>query len=219
MIAITGSSGRLGQSLLKIVPDAFEIKRTIPNEKFNVIIHAATPRQVMNKEEIKNFNQFNIELRKYCDRYKPHIINIGSCWQILQGSCYDTDYAVMKRNQSDLFFDAVTVIPYWIYGEQKGFIFDVKQMMMGNIKISSAGKELRDFIHVDDVAKDIINAIDYSEGTFASCTKISVSPVEILKKLGYNIPGKEPYPTAKLSYPIEVISNPQINLWDYISSK
>lgn len=213
MIGLTGATGRLGQAILKQT-NALPFGRTIPNSKVSVLIHAAAPPPT---GTTATFSTYNLAIRQYCNRHKPRIINIGSCWQILQGTCQDTDYTKVKRRQADLFAEATHVIPYWVFGGGRGFISDITTAIQRGTSIPAAGEQPRDFIHVDDVATDVLNAIDLPAGhTIASCTTIPTRPVDILLHLGWEPNINEPQPTATLRYPHPTISQPTRNVYQYI---
>ena len=219
MIGITGTTGRLGKEIVKILPEAIPIGRSIPNEKYSILLHCAAPR-ANNNEAIKEFTNFNIELRKYCDRYNPKIINVGSCWQILRGNSYTTEYAMLKRQQTEMFPEATHIIPYWIYGEERGFIYDLTQSILKNKNINTAGYWDRDFVCVTDVAKDIVKAIDLDNTMYASCTQQLIRPFLLAHHYNIKVEPKEPYIWTLVDYPLQFVPNSKyISVYEWIEQK
>lgn len=219
MIGLTGATGRLGQAILRQSPNIVPFGRAVPQTRVSVLIHAAAPR-AHDEIGLALFGAYNLAIRQYCNRYKPKLVSVGSCWQILDGTCRDTTYAALKRRQADLFADAVHVIPYWIYGEGRGFISEVASALRRGETITSAGEQARDFMHVDDVARDVLHAMDLEAGRIvSSCTTIPVRPVDLLLHFGWNATILEPEPTATLAYPYESISAPRHNVYDYLDEQ
>lgn len=216
MIGVTGASGRLGSILMQRLPDALPIARRVPSDRMSLIIHTATPRDINNPVTIDGFN---LALRQYCNLYKPRMIVVGSCWQILEGETHDTPYAQMKRRQTALFPEATHVIPYWIYGPGKGFIYKVAQALAGIGELSTAGIADRDFISVHDVATDIISSTDLeTEKCYASCTEAPISPVALARNLGLNPQPVEPHPQTILSYPLARIAKHETDITEWVRS-
>lgn len=218
MIAVTGATGRLGQEIMRLLPDAIPIGRQISDEKYSVILHCAAPR-ANNRDAIKEFPEFNTELRRYADRHKPRIINVGSCWQILRGNSFQTKYAELKRQQSDLFPEATHIIPYWIYGHGRGFIYQLTQAILKQKELRTAGYWDRDFVCVTDVARDVIAAIEREPGMYASCSGLSTRPIELAQQYGIKAQPQEPFIWTLLDYPIPVLRYTQrTNLHEWIAS-
>ena len=214
LIGVTGASGLLGSAIMRAIPDAIPIGRSIPTERFDAIIHAAKPRDITQAWQMDGFN---LALRQYCNRHRPRLVVVGSCWQILEGSSLHTEYAKMKRKQAGLFPEATHVVPYWIYGEGAGFPWRLVEAMRQGRTFMSAGSMERDFIYVDDVARDVVTALGYQPGeTFASCTGLRVSPADLASGLGFEVFEREPEPSTILAYPLGRMSNPETDLRNWI---
>jgi hypothetical protein len=216
MIAVTGATGRLGKAILQINPEAQPIYRSVPNTHFDVIIHAATMRG-MTAQHAEEFHTFNIELARYAERHNPTIVNVGSCWQILEGKCQQQAYTLMKNQQQSLFSQAIHVIPYWIFGPERGFIFDLKQHIHGTKTLTFTGSELRDFIYVDDVARTCLNAITMQPGRYCAASKTVINPNALAREYGIDFPIREDDITAELAYPLPVISSISTTVADYLN--
>lgn len=217
MIGVTGATGRLGKHIQNIYPNILPIGRKIPNEKVSVIIHTAVP-DVHDKNGLLLFDNYNLELLKYAKRHKSKLINVGSCWQILKGECYYTDYSQMKRRQEIIFSEYTQVIPYWIYGENKGFVYNLLTSIRNNETIYT-GLQLRDFIYAKDVAEDLIDAIDLPLGNYSSCTFKPVKPYDIVKHFTSSVVYEEPKPDAKLAYLYPIINKNKTNIYEYIENQ
>jgi hypothetical protein len=217
MIGVTGATGRLGREIMRLI-ESEPIGHRVPAERFDAIIHCASPR-ADNQIGLLKFDGFNLALRQYMNHYQPRLVVIGSCWQILKGSSHRTAYAEMKRKQTDLFPEATHVIPYWIYGMGRGFIYQLTEVINGRATMASAGIALRDFVHVTDVARDAITAIGMEPGMFASCTSKPVSPIDVADHFGIRLEKREPEPSTILAYPLPQISEPKVELIEWIASQ
>ncbi len=213
MIGITGATGRLGSTLMRLLPDAVPIGRSIPRETFSIVIHCAV------SEIPHGLDGFNLALRCYCNTYRPKLINVGSCWQLLAGETYDLEYSKAKRKQSNLFPEATEVIPYWVFGRGKGFVWDLVQALRGFGVLHSAGAAHRDFVSVDDVARDIINAFDLPAGMFGSYTDRTTRPFQLAEDFGLSVEVKEPFPSTVLEYPIPNIGSDYRDVREWVSEK
>lgn len=198
---------------MDLISDAHPIGRTMPSEKFTGVIHCAVSKKP------HELDGFNLALRTYCNRFKPRLVVIGSCWQLLAGETFDTEYAIAKRKQSKLFPEATELIPYWIFGEGKGFVWNLVQALRGKNDLKSAGMAPRDFVSVTDVARDAITALEHPAGSIGSYTDCAISPFDLAEKFGLKIDAVEPQPYTVLDYPIGRISTDYESVIHWITNK
>lgn len=217
MIGVTGATGRLGQAIAELTP-IIPIGRTMPTERIPVIIHAATIRG-RSQADADDFQHFNTALTDYCDKHDPLVVNIGSCWQILPGTCREQPYTRLKNAQESMLPQARHVIPYWIYGPQKGFIHDLKTHLQGGTPLTHAGTEPRDFIHVHDVARAALTAASLPPGRYAVATGQPLNPHELATGYGIHLTIREDPITATLAYPLPFIGRPTITVHDYLTGR
>jgi nucleoside-diphosphate-sugar epimerase len=218
MIGVTGATGRLGKAILAAYPDTtVPIHRQLPAESLPVVIHAATIRGRSEADALA-FDPFNHALADYVQQHNSRVVNVGSCWQLLQGTCQTQPYTALKRRQERLFADAVHVYPYWIYGPEKGFIFDLKRHLSGGPKLSSVGSAPIDLIHVSDVARACMSAVDLPAGRYAIASGVSVVPAELVARYGVSVPVVAETITAKLAYPLPNIGHGLVTVDDFITA-
>lgn len=213
MIGVTGATGRLGSKVLDLIPDALSIGRRIPTDHLSAIIHCAV------SKDPHALDGFNLALRQYCNLHKPKLVIVGSCWQLLAGDTYDLEYSVAKRKQSRLFAEATEVVPFWIFGEGKGFIWQVVQAVKGEVVLESAGLRERDFVWVNDVARDLVTALDCTGGMVGSYTDRTIRPAHLAEHFGLSVDWKEPFPSTILEYGIPQLGDNYRSAFDWVAEK
>ena len=218
MIGLTGASGRLGQAILRIRPDLIPIGRWVPTDRLDAVIHAATARG-RTQEDADDFHRFNTEVAAYAARHDCTVVNIGSCWQILNGTCREQPYTRMKDTQEALLPEAVHLIPYWIYGPQRGYIHDLVAHLRGGPLLAHAGTEPRDFIHVSDVARAALLALHMPPGRYAAASLQPVNPHRLAHSHGLHLPIREDPVTATLDYPLATLGRSRISLHEYVNGE
>lgn len=199
MIGVTGASGHLGQALLDLLPDPYPIGRNMPEEPLTGLIHAAAP-DYRDNEAVVKFHDFNIQLHEYLTHTRlRRVVIVGSWWQHAEGNCKDLLYTQMKQHQQRL-FTATHVLPYSIYGDEprpgRGFIPQLIEAIRGNIELQGLSDQPRDFIHVTDVARACIIALDAPRGTYTAATGHTSTPREIAAHYRVGGPTYNEYPTA-----------------------
>jgi nucleoside-diphosphate-sugar epimerase len=219
MIGVTGASGRLGKTIVGMFPGlVVPIYRQLPAEGLPYIIHAATIRG-RSKSDAEAFAPFNDSLADYVAKHGSRVVNVGSCWQLLEGTCRDQPYTALKDTQERLFSDAVHVYPYWIYGPAKGFIFDLKQHLAGGPPLRFVGRAPLDLIYVADVARACLMATGLPAGRYAIASGVPTVPAELAARYGVSVRVEDDLVTARLDYPLPIIGNSLVTVDDFINSK
>lgn len=199
MIGVTGASGHLGREIMRLLPEATPIGRSMPPERHNVIIHCAAP-DYRDYGSVHLFHHFINELREYHYRHQPKLVVIGSWWQYAQGTCRTLPYTLQKTYQTFLFHDAVHVVPYSIYGDEarpgRGFIPNLIEALQGRQTIQQVSHELRDFIHVTDAATAAIWAMSMPPGIYSAQTRTYLTPEHIAARFSITAPRYDEQPTA-----------------------
>ena len=219
MIGLTGATSRLGEAILRLFPSLIvPIYRELPAEGLPVVIHAATIRG-RSEQDAAEFMPFNFGLAEYVQRHGSKVVNVGSCWQLLEGSCQEQPYTRLKNAQEALFSEAVHVYPYWIYGPSKGFIFDLKACLQGGKELGFVGRDPIDLIYVDDVARACVMATGLPAGRYGIASGTATVPAQLLGKYRLGAPVRDDLVTAKLSYPLPLIGNALVTVDDYLQDK
>jgi hypothetical protein len=218
MIGVTGATGTLGKAILAAYPDVtVPIYRTLPEEGLPVIIHTATILPGSGKDP-SEFDSFNHSLASYVNQHKTKIVNVGTCWQILEGSCQEQPYTLMKNRQEALLPDAIHVYAYNIFGPQSGFIFNLKRHLNGEHKLSHVHQEPRDFIYVGDVARACMSAVGLEPGRYAIASGKSTLPANLIAQYDIDLPVIPDRVTARLAYPLPVIGNSLVTINDFMGA-
>lgn len=222
MIGVTGASGHLGQALMELLPDAYPISRTMPDIPLTGLIHAAAP-DYRDNEAVVRFHDFNILVHDYVSKSRlRRFVIVGSWWQHAQGNCKELLYTKMKDHQRRM-FNGTHVLPYSIYGDEaragRGFIPQLIQAIRWETGLKGLSNESRDFIHVTDVARACIVALDAPKGTYIAGTRHAVSPRELAAEYGINAPDYDEYPSAIPAYLARPVPawEPLVNLTDHIN--
>lgn len=215
-IGITGASGALGKALMRRFPDALPIGHTMPDERVDLLIHAACPNW-RNERDVEEFGRFNLAVKQYTMRHRPEMVNVGSWWQVAEGICRHLSYTRVKDYQQAMFPEARHVVAYSIFGPDKGFGLDVADHVAGRRTMRTIGHAWRDFIHADDVADAIGYAATLEPGVYAACSGQPVRVSAVLASFGVTLPHMEMPPQAELRYPLENIATPTVRLSDFIA--
>ena len=226
MIGVTGASGHLGQALLALNPDLIPIGRTLPKQPLQAIIHTAAPNW-RDDTAVALFDDFNQQLTQYINRnHVQTIINIGSWWQYAEGQCSDLPYTILKHRQIRALtwgdHHCVNLIPYSIYGDQprtgRGFIPQLVEALAGRTELAGLSNQPRDWIHVTDVARACLTALNTPSGTFTVSTRNVISPRELAEEYRLSGPDYDEYPSAIPRYFHDPLPDwqPQIELHAHI---
>ena len=208
MIGLTGSTGHLGQAIMKLNPDIEPLDKELPTRPIQTLIHTAAPNW-KNDTAVHQFDEYNKELIRYITRNKiKTVINVGSWWQYARGNCQDLPYTILKHKQqaalSDLDIKLITIIPFSIYGDQprpgRGFIPQLIQAINNKTSLQGLSNQPRDFIHVNDVATACLHATNQKEGIYVAATRHTSSPKEIAKRYEIEAPDYPEHPTATPRY-------------------
>lgn len=223
MIGVTGASGHLGQAILELLPDAHPIGYTMPDIPLTGLIHAAAP-NFRDDDAVVRFHEFNQQLHAYLshNRVRRTVI-VGSWWQHAEGECRDLLYTKLKDHQRRM-FPGVHVLPYSIYGDEarpgRGFIPQLIHTINTGQPLQGLSDGARDFIHVSDVARACIIALDAPWGTYIAATGQARSPRAIAADYGVTAPDYPEYPSAIPRYLARPVPawQPLINLDAHIQA-
>lgn len=215
-VGITGASGALGRALMRRFPDAIAIGHEMPDERVDLLIHAACP-DWRNEQAVKDFDAFNAQVRRYVSAYRSEIVNIGSWWQVADGMCRHLGYTRLKDRQQAMFPEARHLIAYSIFGPDKGFGLEVARHITGERRMRTMGTAWRDFIHVDDVADAVAWVAGLRPGVYAACSQEPVRIDSVLRSFGIVLPKMELPPQAELRYPVENVAATTVHLSDFIA--
>lgn len=203
MIGVTGASGHLGQAILELLPDAYPISRNMPDIPLTGLIHAAAP-DYRDDEQVMLFHDFNVRLLDYLETNRlRRVVVVGSWWQHARGDCKQLLYTQMKDHQQRM-FTATHVLPYSIYGNDprpgRGFVPQLIAAINGTGQLAGLSNEPRDFIHVSDVARACIVALDAPRGLYIAGTGQTDTPRAIAERYGLSGPDYEEWPSAVPAY-------------------
>ena len=216
MIGLTGATSRLGQAIMRLYPGVVvPIGRVMPAESLPVIIHAATIRG-RSESDAAEFMPFNDCVAEYATRHGSKVVNVGSCWQLLAGTCQDQPYTRLKNQQEALLPGAVHVYPYHIYGPSKGFVYEVKRHLQGGSPLGFVGTFPLDLVYVDDVARACVSAVGLPTGRYAIASGIPTRPLDLLNRYGLSAPVRDDVVTSELAYPLPIIGNTLVTVDDYL---
>ena len=209
---------------MRLIPNAYPIGRIFPDVELSGLIHAAAPNH-RNDAEVIAFNAFNDQLVRYIDDLNiSRLVVVGSWWQYASGECRNLLYTKLKDQQRRIFM-ASHVIPYSIYGDEarpgRGFIPQLIDAINNRSVLSGLSDELRDFIHVTDVARACIAALDAPHGDYSAATHKTVTPRELAQRYGITAPDYVEYPSALPNYCANSVPNwhPIIDIDEHIKSR
>lgn len=199
MIGVTGATGHLGQAIMSLLPDAHPIGRNMPDVPLTGLIHAAAP-DYRDDEQVTLFHDFNVQLLGYLEANRlRRIVVVGSWWQHAQGNCKHLLYTQMKDHQQRM-FTGTHVLPYSIYGDEaragRGFVPQLIAAIRGESQLAGLSNEPRDFIHVSDVARACIVALDAPRGVYIAGTGHVQTPRELAALYGLSGPDYQEWPSA-----------------------
>lgn len=226
MIGVTGSTGHLGQEILRILDGAVPIHHDIPDYPYAAIIHTACPNW-RDPQAIELFDDFNHRLNTHITRNRVRrVINLGSWWQYALGEAQTLPYTYLKhrqmRNLQWTGAHITNIIPYSIYGDQprpgRGFIPQLIQAIRDGVELAGLSEQQRDFIHVTDVALACIQALHAPPGTYTAATGVLYTPKQLAATYGLTAFPYPEYPTATPRYNHDQVPGwqPQIHVLDHI---
>ena len=225
MIAVTGASGHLGSVITSMLPECEPIGRSIPRRQYEAIIHTAAP-NYRNDDDVHAFRAFNQDLAEHITEHPPDVLIItGSWWQHAIGTCTDLAYTHLKTEQRNMFPNAIHLIPFSIYGNEarpgRGFIPQLINTINTSQALQGLSRELRDFIHVTDVALAHIQALNARPGIYELATGRTITPADLAHLFDVTAPPYDEHPTAHPQYLHERLPNwePTINVINHIKSR
>lgn len=214
-IGVTGASGHLGRKIVDLLPDAVPIYRDLPERRLDALIHTAAP-NYRDTVEVLRFRRFLEDLDIWTRFYQPDsLVIVGSWWQHATGTCSDITYTRLKNTQTQVFRKAVHVYPYSIYGDRprpgRGFIPHLVEAIRGTKPLVGLSNELRDFIHVTDVALACVAALDAPLGHYAAATWEPITPRALAAEYNIDAPDLDEWPSATPTYDL-----PPVPYWSHV---
>lgn len=209
---------------MRLIPDAYPIGRSVPDVALSGLIHAAAPNH-RNNAEVLAFNAFNDQLVKYIqDSNLSRVVVVGSWWQHADGECRNLLYTQLKDYQRRIFM-ASHVIPYSIYGDEarpgRGFIPQLIDAINNRVVLSGLSNQLRDFIHVTDVARACVAALEAPYGEYAAATHKVVTPRQLAARYDVTAADYVEFPSASPNYRVNSVPNwePMIDVDEHIRER
>lgn len=223
MIGVTGATGHLGQVICSMFPDTYPIRYAMPDIPLSGLIHVAAP-NYRDDAAVVRFHEFNHQVLTYLNDYRTQrVVIVGSWWQHAEGTCQNLLYTKLKDHQRRM-FRGTHVLPYSIYGDEarpgRGFIPQLIDAIRGRSALQGLSDQPRDFIHVTDVARACVIALDAPRGTYIAATGTPESPRRIAARYGVTAPAYVESPDAVPRYIARPVPawQPLINLDAHITA-
>jgi len=222
-IAVTGASGHLGGYIvprLRLLGHTVTaIGRAIPdNLNAEVIWHLAAPNH-RDQRSCQDFVWFNQDV---ADTHLP-VINTGTWWQYAGDEAAGLAYCQTKNQQQAMF--AKTLVLFSVYGqttrEARGYIPQLIAHANGGPQLLGASRQQRDWVHVEDVFRAFMAAMDAPDGVYDVATKTTFSPHELALALtGQPLPDYAEFPNCAPRYMNQTLAGwqPRIDVLWYARS-
>lgn len=186
-VGITGATGHLGQAMMRYLMyrnvDVYLVGHTVPDfMRADVVFHLAAPNH-RDKAACSQFTYFNEDLVLWSDKHSVPVINTATWWQHAGAEAELLFYTRTKAAQQQMFAGHTTLTLYSIYGESvrsnRGFVPQLVEHLAGRRTLTAASTEARDFVHVDDICRAYLAAIEAPVDVYDVATYLAISPMRL----------------------------------------
>jgi nucleoside-diphosphate-sugar epimerase len=186
-IAITGVTGHLGQAMVRYLStrnvDLYLVGHSVPDYmRADVVFHLAAPNQ-RDEQACVTFTYFNEDLVTWADKHSVPVINTATWWQHAGFEAELLFYTRTKDAQQVMFSGHTTLTLFSIYGDSlrsnRGFVPQLIEHLAGRGTVAAASTEPRDWVHVDDVCRAYMAAIDAPVDVYDVATYLPISPMRL----------------------------------------
>ena len=186
-IAVTGATGYLGRYMVGYLSrrniDLYLVGHSIPDYmQADVVFHLAAPNH-KDEQACATFSYFNEDLVTWANKHSVPVINTATWWQHAGFEAELLYYTRVKAAQQAMFDGHTTLTLFSIYGDAlrggRGFVPHLVDHLAGRGRLAGASVEPRDFIHVDDVCRAYMAALDAPVGVYDVATYLALSPMRL----------------------------------------
>ena len=188
-ILITGSDGFIGKKLHEKLPDAICIDKksgndlmvcTLPKD-VDIIYHLAAQAFVEPSWEFPVFTLLNLQLTARLVQEYP---NAKIIFANTSASKESSPYGFSKHSSGEYLKafhkNYVNITLPNVYGEGSGRVVDIFNDQK-EVTIYGDGKQIRDYVHVDDVVDGLLKAKDWTIGDYSMGSGIGTTLLDLAK--------------------------------------
>lgn len=189
MILITGDKGFIGERLGKKIKNYYGIDKKggedlmvcpLP-EDVDVIYHLAAQAFVEPSWEHPLFTLFNLQLTARLVHQYP---NAKIIYANTSASKESSPYGFSKHSSAEYIKafhkNYVNIVLPNVYGEGSGRVVDIFNGKK-NVTIYGDGKQVRDYVHVDDVVDGLLKALEWPVGDYSMGSGIWTTLLQLAK--------------------------------------
>jgi UDP-glucose 4-epimerase len=173
-ILLTGSDGFIGSRLKKKFPDAICIDKKSGNDlmvcplpQADIIYHLAAQAFVEPSWQHPVFTLFNLQMTARLAHTYP---NAKIIYANTSASKNSSPYGFSKKSSSEYLkafhSNVVDLILPNVYGEGSGRVVDIFKGQ-DEVTIYGDGKQVRDYVYVDDIVDALVKAKDWEAGEYS----------------------------------------------------
>jgi nucleoside-diphosphate-sugar epimerase len=186
-VAITGATGHLGQAMVRYLMrrniDVYLVGHRVTDfMRADVVFHLAAPDH-RNESDCATFTYFNEDLIRWSEKHSVPVINTATWWQHAGFESELLFYTRVKTAQQAIFAGHTTLTLFSIYGESarsgRGFVPQLIEHLAGRGTLRAASLEPRDWVHMDDVCRAFMAALDAPADVYDVATYLQLSPMKL----------------------------------------